>query len=601
MIKKMSGTEAQDSTWREAARITEQPLPGSSAPAFEDDEGGKAAEGDAEIDLEHGGDDEFSWKDSLTETRKIEGLEAVSASIRKFENERELEKARKFRLILNVGLVGMFGGLITYALLAVIFSYRPNLPLFTLLGFLAILTTVTGIIVISTVPNEDYDFDDVMRSYKIVRAGISCCCFLMSILIAMVPPYCGGFTLAALGAVMFLTTFWTQCPVEFSLQFCVWLNIFFFCNFTWIFNCAINAGKNLDAGALAGKPFGINAQARFRPMWASCSAVSLGWQLIFAYVWISRQRATNKEPIWTWRKVSTTGVFEAIYLWLAGTGIDLVVQGIGTAIIVPKPVYLVIAFGLGLNFLLPLLLVLAVGRDRVFNFTSRLFERGRAEQDGAFIAELLDVEAVEVGQQWYIHRGDDEKDEQFTDFRRNWRCGKITEKEEGTFSVEVLIDDKKGVAPYKKISSVKAGANLTSDELLRLAHANLRCIRSSKIEIGLFDGSLRESSTERMYDRSMPVPAGEKIDFFISHSWHDQGAEKFAALQNLAAEFKRVHRREPTFWFDKVCIDQNRITDGLKVLPINIMACSKMLVLCGQTYPNRLWCVCVCGVGVCTS
>ena len=28
----------------------------------------------------------------------------------------------------------------------------------------------------------------------------------------------------------------------------------------------------------------------------------------------------------------------------------------------------------------------------------------------------------------------------------------------------------------------------------------------------------------------------------------------------------------------------------MKVLPINVMACKKMLVLCGKTYPARLWC-----------
>ena len=39
-----------------------------------------------------------------------------------------------------------------------------------------------------------------------------------------------------------------------------------------------------------------------------------------------------------------------------------------------------------------------------------------------------------------------------------------------------------------------------------------------------------------------------------------------------------------------MCIDQDNIKDGLKVLPINVMACKKMLVLCGPTYPTRLWC-----------
>ena len=27
------------------------------------------------------------------------------------------------------------------------------------------------------------------------------------------------------------------------------------------------------------------------------------------------------------------------------------------------------------------------------------------------------------------------------------------------------------------------------------------------------------------------------------------------------------------------------------MLPCNIMACNKMLILCGSSYPSRLWCV----------
>lgn len=39
----------------------------------------------------------------------------------------------------------------------------------------------------------------------------------------------------------------------------------------------------------------------------------------------------------------------------------------------------------------------------------------------------------------------------------------------------------------------------------------------------------------------------------------------------------------------QTCINQLDIGDSLKVLPINVMACKKMLVLCGPTYPQRLW------------
>merc|ERR1712176_1718550 len=49
--------------------------------------------------------------------------------------------------------------------------------------------------------------------------------------------------------------------------------------------------------------------------------------------------------------------------------------------------------------------------------------------------------------------------------------------------------------------------------------------------------------------------------------------------------------RYPTFWLDKVCINQSCIADGLRALPVNVMACRKVLVLCGDTYAHRLWCI----------
>merc|ERR1712137_503168 len=87
------------------------------------------------------------------------------------------------------------------------------------------------------------------------------------------------------------------------------------------------------------------------------------------------------------------------------------------------------------------------------------------------------------------------------------------------------------------------------------------------------------------------VSAGEAVDFFMSHSWHDDVDAKREALCGLAAVFAQQLRREPTFWLDKVCIDQTNLADGLRVLPINVMQCHKMLVLCGETYARRLWCL----------
>jgi hypothetical protein len=54
-------------------------------------------------------------------------------------------------------------------------------------------------------------------------------------------------------------------------------------------------------------------------------------------------------------------------------------------------------------------------------------------------------------------------------------------------------------------------------------------------------------------------------------------------------EFKRKHGRVPSFWLDKVCIDQSKITESLRALPIFLVSCKRMLIIAGPTYINRLW------------
>ena len=66
------------------------------------------------------------------------------------------------------------------------------------------------------------------------------------------------------------------------------------------------------------------------------------------------------------------------------------------------------------------------------------------------------------------------------------------------------------------------------------------------------------------------------IDYFISHSWHDDAQAKFAILDRVKQQFKAKYKREATFWLDKVCIDQENISDGLQVLCINVTACKKL-------------------------
>ena len=77
----------------------------------------------------------------------------------------------------------------------------------------------------------------------------------------------------------------------------------------------------------------------------------------------------------------------------------------------------------------------------------------------------------------------------------------------------------------------------------------------------------------------------------MSHSWYDDPNAKIAMLSNLANNFQREKGRFPTFWLDKVCIDQDNIDASLAVLPIFLSGCQQLLILPGPSYPTRLWCV----------
>jgi len=81
------------------------------------------------------------------------------------------------------------------------------------------------------------------------------------------------------------------------------------------------------------------------------------------------------------------------------------------------------------------------------------------------------------------------------------------------------------------------------------------------------------------------------VDAFLSHSWHDPSDAKWEAIQNWRASFKLAHHREPLLWIDKFCIDQTNINDNLLCLPVFLSGCKRLLVLAGDTYLTRLWCI----------
>ena len=94
-----------------------------------------------------------------------------------------------------------------------------------------------------------------------------------------------------------------------------------------------------------------------------------------------------------------------------------------------------------------------------------------------------------------------------------------------------------------------------------------------------------------LYLKSVEASLGE-VDAFVSHSWHDDCDLKWEQLQAYREEFKRANNgREPLVWIDKCCLNQHDIKEGLMCLPVFLAGCESLLVLAGNTYPQRLWCV----------
>jgi len=82
------------------------------------------------------------------------------------------------------------------------------------------------------------------------------------------------------------------------------------------------------------------------------------------------------------------------------------------------------------------------------------------------------------------------------------------------------------------------------------------------------------------------------VDAFVSHSWHDCKDLKWTALQKWRDTFKQKNNgREPNLWIDKYNIDQTQIDSSLACLPVYLAGCRRLLILCGNTYLKRLWCL----------
>lgn len=131
-------------------------------------------------------------------------------------------------------------------------------------------------------------------------------------------------------------------------------------------------------------------------------------------------------------------------------------------------------------------------------------------------------------------------------------------------------------------------------EVLNMARNRLRYITLDKVTfedmVGPIQGHGAESVKAALYALSRPCQLGT-VDVFLSHSWHDDAELKWAKLQEWRKVFKAKNFREPRMWIDKFCIDQADVERDLCCLPVFLAGCHHVLVLLGETYLTRLWCV----------
>eukprot|EP00935_MAST-01C_sp_MAST-1C-sp1_P002841 g2841.t1 len=251
----------------------------------------------------------------------------------------------------------------------------------------------------------------------------------------------------------------------------------------------------------------------------------------------------------------------------------------------------------GLLLVLGIILLIVHRRSRraVLRPLAELFGREQRLQDGALVSILYQsIEAtVKEGTPWYMHRGDKIgvpvlKDSLAVvpagvhhEHYLNWVEGEVVGFGEGHLKVkvhEMILEDE-----------WKPTANVDVKSITNKVITELRCVLASKIHIKDLTDTLKSygCGATDLYALSQPTQIGE-VDFFISHAWE----AKARAWERVFEEFRREHGREPTVWLDEIVIDQSSLDDWAMVcLPANIMSCNKVMVLCGDTYIDRLWCI----------
>eukprot|EP00520_Triparma_pacifica_P001181 CAMPEP_0118637044 /NCGR_PEP_ID=MMETSP0785-20121206/2946_1 /TAXON_ID=91992 /ORGANISM="Bolidomonas pacifica, Strain CCMP 1866" /LENGTH=528 /DNA_ID=CAMNT_0006528211 /DNA_START=94 /DNA_END=1676 /DNA_ORIENTATION=+ len=149
-------------------------------------------------------------------------------------------------------------------------------------------------------------------------------------------------------------------------------------------------------------------------------------------------------------------------------------------------------------------------------------------------------------------------------------------------------------AKGEETSAATVAALLGSNDVkssLKTAKSKFRALSMSDLRAEDFatnDGSENERD---LFNLTKPTKLGA-CHAFVSHSWSDDGLKKYQVLSAWARDYASKHNGNvPTIWFDKACIDQDDIESNLLCLPVFTSGCKNLLILAGNSYVSRLWCI----------
>eukprot|EP00617_Octactis_speculum_P017736 CAMPEP_0185751916 /NCGR_PEP_ID=MMETSP1174-20130828/10679_1 /TAXON_ID=35687 /ORGANISM="Dictyocha speculum, Strain CCMP1381" /LENGTH=382 /DNA_ID=CAMNT_0028429105 /DNA_START=453 /DNA_END=1598 /DNA_ORIENTATION=- len=243
---------------------------------------------------------------------------------------------------------------------------------------------------------------------------------------------------------------------------------------------------------------------------------------------------------------------------------------------------------MGVGMILPPLVVSVFGREAVFGFLARSINSVVFAKDGAFLAELFMNRDFEIGDTIWLPTEDllphlmKCKKGTVPDHvhESDWCPGKVKS-----------IDGECGRVSLYGLT-VKIDDLCTNETLNEVLDKNpIRCVDWVNLTRESMSSYSWQDEATNNIELSRPLKKGEQIDFFISHSWQDDMVVKWGHIIQCSEAFMQANGRYPTFWIDKFCLSDGRqAREGLRVLCKSITACDKLLILCGPTFPRRMWC-----------